>query len=126
MTATDPRATLGLQGETLAGAALRRQGYAILATRYRTRRGEIDIVARDGATLVFVEVKTRASGARGTAREAVTAKKRQRLIAMATDYLARYHVTNAPVRFDVVAITTRPGEPPQIDILPGAFAADDR
>ena len=52
---------LGISGEKLACEALTRKGYAILATRYRTRVGEIDIVARDGETLVFVEVKTRTS-----------------------------------------------------------------
>ena len=63
---------LGISGENLACDALARQGYAILARRYRTRVGEIDIVAQDGETLVFVEVKTRTSGNFGVPAEAVT------------------------------------------------------
>ncbi len=120
----DRRATLGKQGESLACAALRRRGYAIVATRYRTRRGEIDIVARDGATLVFVEVKTRAGTSRGTPAEAVTAAKRRRLARLSAHYLAG-HPADTAARFDVVCISTSGDRPPQIDIIPHAFTLDD-
>jgi putative endonuclease len=119
------RITLGKDGEALACAALRRRGYAILATRYRTRRGEIDIVARHGPTLVFVEVKTRTGAAQGTPLEAVTRAKRRRLVMMAGDYLALHRIAPSPLRFDVVAIRAAPGEAPQIDVVTGAFTADD-
>ncbi len=66
------RQELGKSGEDLAVAELERRGYAILARRYRTRHGEIDVVARDGETTVFVEVKARTTGEFGTAAEAVT------------------------------------------------------
>ena len=101
---THARQEFGKLGETTAVEELERRGYEILATRYRTRYGEIDIVARDGATIVFVEVKARATAEFGTAAEAVTVAKQRRLGAMAVDYLARNRFTQCPCRFDVVAI----------------------
>jgi putative endonuclease len=98
------RQQLGKIGEELAVAELERRGYAIVARRYRTRCGEIDIVAEDAGTLVFVEVKARATAEFGTAAEAVTRQKQLKLVAMATDYLARAHIANRPCRFDVVTI----------------------
>ena len=101
---TMQRQALGIRGENLAVAEVERRGYAILARRYRTRHGEIDIVARDGDTIVFVEVKAKGTGEFGTASEAVTVRKQRRVISMAVDYLARNHLTAQPCRFDVVAI----------------------
>ena len=94
---TPRQAALGALGERLACHELRRRGYAILARSFRTRHGEIDIVARDGDVLVFVEVKTRASRRYGTALEAVTAGKQRRIAAMARSYLARAGLGRAPV-----------------------------
>lgn len=101
---TMQRQALGIQGENLAVAELERRGYAILARRYRTRHGEIDIVARDGETVVFVEVKAKDTAEFGSAAEAVDARKQRRIVSMAVDYLARNRLTNRPCRFDVVAI----------------------
>ena len=101
---TMQRQALGIQGENLAVAELERRGYAILARRYRTRHGEIDIVARDGETVVFVEVKAKDTAEFGSAAEAVGARKQKRIVSMAVDYLARNRLTNSPCRFDVVAI----------------------
>ncbi len=101
---THERQAFGKLGENIAVEELERRGYEILARRYRTRHGEIDIVARDGVTIVFVEVKARATAEFGTAAEAVTISKQRRLGAMATDYLARSRVPPCPCRFDVVAI----------------------
>ncbi len=101
---TSERQELGKTGEDLAVAELERRGYAILARRYRTRHGEIDIVARDEETVVFVEVKARVSDECGSAAEAVTPRKQRRLASMAVDYLARHGLTETPCRFDVVAI----------------------
>lgn len=98
------RQALGKLGESLACEALGRQGYAILATRYRTRFGEIDIIAEHAGVLVFVEVKTRRSSAHGSAVDAVSPVKRRRVAAMALDYLAWAGRLEAPCRFDVVAI----------------------
>jgi putative endonuclease len=101
---TVDRQTLGKTGEDLAAAELERRGYAILARRYRTRHGEIDIVAQDVDTLVFVEVKVRVTGECGSAAEAVTRDKQRRLGSMAADYLARHDLSDVACRFDVVAI----------------------
>lgn len=101
---TVARQALGQSGEDRAARELERRGYAILERRYRTRYGEIDIIARDGETTVFVEVKVRATGECGTAAEAVTARKQRRLASMALDYLARTAAREIPCRFDVVAI----------------------
>ena len=114
---------LGETGETLAVRELEGRGYAILARRYRTRYGEIDIVARDGDTVVFVEVKARATAELGTAAEAVTAWKQRRLASMAVEYLTRQHVAECPCRFDVVAIDDAGGPTPAITVYPNAFDA---
>jgi putative endonuclease len=101
---TFQRQQLGKSGEDLAVAELERRGYAILARRYRTRHGEIDVVARDGETTVFVEVKARTTGEFGGPAVAVTPWKQRRLVSMATDYLARHRLTDRPCRFDVVTV----------------------
>lgn len=100
----DPRQTLGKTGEGAACAELVRRGYAILARRYRTRLGELDIVARDGHTLVFVEVKARRSERYGRATEAVTPLKQRRLRRMAMDFILRTRLDRVPCRFDVVSV----------------------
>src|SRR4051812_21645136 len=115
------RQDLGKTGENLAVAELTDRGYAILDRRYRTRYGEIDIVAEDAGTLVFVEVRARATGEFGYAAESVTDAKKRKVTAMAVDYLARHHVTNRPCRFDVVAIDAALSEAPEITVYPSAF-----
>ena len=116
---TRERQALGKTGEDLAAAELERRGYAILARSYRTRYGEIDIVAEEGDTLVFVEVKVRATGECGTAAEAVTRHKQRRIASMASDYLARNDLSEIACRFDVVAID---GE--ALTLIRDAFTAD--
>jgi putative endonuclease len=116
----DPRQTLGISGENLACAELQRRGYAILERRYRSRFGEIDIVARDGATIVFVEVKARLSGDFGGAAAAVTNWKQRRIAQMAVDYLARQKLHECPCRFDVVAIDFDAAHP-RVIVYPNAF-----
>jgi putative endonuclease len=115
------RQLVGIQGENRAVAELERLGYAVLARRYRTRHGEIDIVARDGETIVFVEVKAKESAEFGTGAAAVTARKQRRVISMAVDYLARNRLTSCPCRFDVVAIDGV-GEDATITHYQGAFS----
>jgi len=116
------RQSLGKHGEDLACRELERRGYAIVARRYRTRGGEIDIIARDGRTLVFVEVKARESRAFGAAAEAVTAFKQRRITDLARDYMMRHHVTDCPCRFDVVSIHLDSGDP-IVEIFQNAFDA---
>lgn len=101
---TVKRQHLGKSGEDLAVDELVARGYAVLARRYRTRGGEIDIVAEDGGTVVFVEVKARTSADFGSAVEAVTPRKQRQLVVMARDYLARARHLDRPCRFDIVAI----------------------
>ena len=117
------RGILGKTGEDLACAELERRGYAILARRYRRRGGELDIVARDGRTVVFVEVKTRGGREFGDGADAVTAIKRHRMVQLATDYLARHRLGDRPCRFDVVSIQMSAGAP-EIIVYPHAFTAD--
>ena len=119
---TVQRQQLGKSGEDLAVEELQRRGYAIVARRYRTRYGEIDIVAEDGDTLVFVEVKARATAEFGTAAEAVTRHKQRKVIAMATDYLARLEGLYRRCRFDVVTIDDA-ASCPKVTVYPHAFDA---
>lgn len=114
----------GILGEDLAAEALQRGGYLILARRYRTRYGEIDIVARDGDTLAFVEVKARGSGRFGTAADSVPGWKQRRIAAMALDYLSRVHRLDDPCRFDVVAIDGLGTGHATVRIIKQAFLAE--
>jgi putative endonuclease len=118
----DARHTLGKHGEDLACAELERLGYAILERRYRTRFGEIDIVASIDGVTVLVEVKTRVGERFGAAAEAVTAWKQRRLTQMAVDYLTRHRLHDRPCRFDVVAIDMDGGQP-RIQVYAHAFDA---
>lgn len=120
---TPHQESLGRQGEDLACGELRRRGYAILERRFRTRRGEIDIVARDGDVLVFVEVKARSSRGFGGALGAVTPRKRRQVVAMAQRYMARVGWTARPCRFDVVAVQARAGAAPDVTLIRNAFGA---
>jgi putative endonuclease len=116
------RVSLGKTGEDLACQELERRGYAIVARRYRRRGGELDIIARDGKTMVFVEVKAREGRAFGEGSEAVTAHKRLKITQLALDYLMRHRLTNCPCRFDVVSIHFEAGVP-VIEVFQSAFDA---
>jgi len=113
---------LGNRGERAAARHLRRKGYRILARQYRSRWGEIDLVAIDGETVVFVEVKTRRSHAAGTPAEAVTPAKQAQLTRLALAFLKQYRLLERRARFDVVAITWPEGaRQPEIQHYPNAF-----
>jgi putative endonuclease len=112
----------GKTGEDLACVELERRGYAIVARRYRLRSGELDIIARDGQTLVFVEVKARDNRAFGDAAEAVTRFKQRRIAHLALDYVTRQHLRDCPCRFDVVSIHMDEGGP-TIEVFQNAFDA---
>jgi putative endonuclease len=83
----------------------------------------LDIVARDGGVLVFVEVKTRAGRRFGTAAEAVTSAKQRRIARLAHEYLVRQHVSDCPCRFDVVSVQVDAGTP-AVEIVRNAFGVD--
>jgi len=118
--ADDLRQSRGILGEDVACAELRRRGYEILARRYRTRYGEIDIVARHGAVTVFVEVKARVHDDFGGGAEAVTAWKQRRIAKMAMDFLARSRLNETPCRFDVVTVDLAAGTP-VVEVYTNAF-----
>ena len=114
-------ANLGSLGEDIACEALERRGLLILARRHRTRFGELDIIARDGDTTVFVEVKARRGSSFGEAIDAIPGWKRRRIGAMALDYLAWTGRLNDPCRFDVVAIDGAGGPNPSVQVIEHAF-----
>lgn len=116
----DGRQTLGNAGEDLACEELCRRGYAILDRRYRTRFGEIDIIAREAGDVVFIEVKARATDKFGGSAAAVTGWKQRRIGQMATDFLARRHLLDQPCRFDVVTVDFVAGRP-RIEVYTHAF-----
>jgi len=116
------RQALGRYGEDLACRELRRLGYAILERRYRRRDGEVDIIARDGETTVFVEVKARDGHEFGEATDAVTRRKRGRMKRIAIDYLMRNDLLDTRCRFDVVSIHFDE-ERPAIEVYQNAFDA---
>lgn len=107
----------GTAFEALAASFLQSRGLAIVARNYQCRIGEIDIVAREGATTVFVEVRRRASNAFGGAAASITMNKRARLLRAARHYLSRLRVV-PQCRFDALLIE---GEPPRIEWIRNAF-----
>ena len=115
----------GRQGEETAVRYLQSNGYRVLERNVRARLGEIDIVAREGATLCFIEVKARSSARFGWPEEAVTFRKRQRLLRLAQLYLRRHPTeARAAVRFDVLSIlSSAEGDPGRIRLIKGAFEA---
>jgi putative endonuclease len=119
---TQARVAFGKLGEDLACRELERLGYAIVARRYRARGAELDIVARDGATTVFVEVKAREGRMFGEPVEAVTHEKRRRITRVAQDYMMRHRLAESPCRFDVVSVQFN-GNTPVIEVFRNAFDA---
>jgi putative endonuclease len=117
---TRERRLLGQAGEALAANALKKHGYKILTRNYRTPYGEIDLIARHGDTLVFIEVKLRRSEIFGSPQAAVTTAKQRHLKLAAHYYLHQQRFEDVKVRFDVVAITMA-GQQPRIEIFSGAF-----
>jgi len=117
----------GIRGETFAYWYLRRHGYIFIARNFTAPgiKGEIDLIGYDGPALVFVEVKTRAGDSADFARpeDAVTPDKRRALVRMARQFLLERRIREAPCRFDVLAIESRPGRPPLVRLHKGAFTA---
>jgi len=109
----------GVAAERRAARFLRRQGLKLRTANYRTRRGEIDLVMEDGATLVFVEVRQRSSLRYGDGAESISAAKRRRITAAASQF-CQHHGTDCPCRFDVVSIDAEGG----VDWIRDAFEAE--
>ena len=114
---------LGRKGEAAARQHLLRRGYKLLAANYSTPQFEIDMIAKDGDTLCFIEVKTRTGVKKGLPREAVTPAKQKKIIMGAQYYLSRKKITGTRLRFDVVEVLYKDGSHTDCDItvIPNAF-----
>ena len=110
----------GKEGEKIAVAYLRKNGYHIYESNFRCSLGEIDIIAREKNELVFIEVKTRKSGKLGYPEQAVGARKQKKMSQLALWYLQKNKLTDISARFDVVAITLLP-EGNEIRLIKNAF-----
>ena len=114
---------LGRQGEEIACKALKKRGYKIIDRNVTSPGGEIDLVARQGGAIVFVEVKTRTSDQFGPPQEAVTPDKQRRLTRLALEWLAGNGLSEASARFDVVSIRLDQGKDGRVEIVRNAFEA---
>lgn len=118
---TRAKVRLGKRGEDLAAEKLAALGYVIIARNYRCAQGEIDLIARQGDTLVFVEVRTRRGPAFGSPEESITARKQAHLIAAAQNYTQANNVRDEPWRIDVVAVElAQNGKLLRVDVLENA------
>jgi putative endonuclease len=117
---SNARQQLGNEGESLACAELETLGYSIIDRNYRTRSGEIDIVANDAGTVVFVEVKTKTNGDFGDPVEEVTTQKQRQIVSMGEYYATYCCPPNTPCRFDVVTVDFSM-RPPNITVYKDAF-----
>jgi putative endonuclease len=117
---TQERLSLGKKGEDLAVAHLEKLKYRILARNYQCSVGEMDIIARDKDTLVFVEVKTRATRDFGGPAAAVNGRKQRQLSKVALSYLNQKKLRDVPARFDVVAVELIPPSL-RIEVIRNAF-----
>lgn len=111
----------GPQGEEIAASFLEGQGYTVLHRNYRKRFGEIDIIAEDRGTFVFVEVKTRRNDRFGSPFESVDLRKQVKLSRVAQDYISRNKLEDRAARFDVVAVRLSSSSPPRVSHLQDAF-----
>jgi len=109
----------GRQSEIDGAAHLRSHGFRVVASGYRTRSGEVDLIAWDGDVLVFVEVKALHSSA--PPEDAVGLRKQRRIVRAAHSYLRQYRMQEVAHRFDILAVTARPGEKPEFRLLRDAF-----
>jgi putative endonuclease len=112
--------TTGKEGEKIAEAFLKKNGYRISEINYRCALGEIDIIAQEKGELVFIEVKTRKSGELGYPEQAVGIRKQKKMSQLALWYLQKKNITYADARFDVVAITMLPSGN-EIKLIKNAF-----
>jgi putative endonuclease len=117
------RRAFGAKCEEIAARHLRRKGYRVVARNVDLRIGEIDIVARQGKTLVFVEVKAKTSLEHGAPREMVTAAKQRKLSQLARLYMSQNRISSVPVRFDVVEVVVDESGKADVTLIPAAFDA---
>lgn len=111
---------LGKSGEDRAVNFLRQKGFSIIRTNYRTPDGEIDIIAQDGDTIVFIEVKSRRSLSYGDPETAVDSIKKNQIKKIAKQFISHYQLFDRDCRFDIVALYYE-GQAVQIKYIPNAF-----
>ncbi|MBN2123556.1 MAG: YraN family protein [Deltaproteobacteria bacterium] len=117
---TRERQDLGRLGEGLALERIQQMGYRCIVRNYRCALGEVDLIARDGDTLVFIEIKTRKGRSLGYAKEAVDHRKRRQLSKVALAYMKENDCCNAKSRFDVVAVSLQEDKE-EIEVVRNAF-----
>ena len=117
---TKERLELGHLGEELAFKEVRRLGYKEVERNYRCPLGEVDLIARDGDTLVFLEIKTRKGRSLGYAKEAVNERKKRQISKVALTYMKNKKCFGAKARFDVVAVSLGQGKP-ELEVIKNAF-----
>ena len=117
---TKERLELGQFGEELALRKIRKLGYKKIIRNYRCSLGEVDVIAKDGDTLVFIEIKTRKGRSIGYAKEAVNARKKRQLSKVALAYMKTNNCCESKARFDVVAVSLE-RDKPQIEVIKNAF-----
>jgi putative endonuclease len=117
---TRERIELGKMGEALALRTIKAMGYRKIIKNYRCPLGEIDLIAHDGETLVFLEIKTRRTGPTGYAKEAVTSRKRHQISKVALAYMKATDCCEVRARFDVVAVSLFEGHP-KVEVIKNAF-----
>ena len=117
---TKARLELGRRGEELALRKIKRLGYTCIARNYRCALGEVDLIAKDGDTLVFIETKTRKGASLAYAKEAVDARKRRQLSRVALAFMKANNCCEVKSRFDVVAVSLQ-GKHERIEVIKNAF-----
>lgn len=118
-----PRSRLGRSAEIATAAELGRRGYRIITSNYRCRQGEIDLIAKDGEYLVFVEVRCKRTDTYGTPAESVTTRKQRRIIATAQHYIDSFGMDNIPCRFDVVEVVSDGNKLCVREVIQDAFSS---
>ncbi len=121
---TKQRLKLGREGEEEAVKFIKKQGYRILQTNFKTKSGEIDIIAEDKKVVAFIEVKTRSTTEYGSPLSAVTPSKQKKIAQVANQFLIRHKVENRECRFDIVAILANAENPKtwEIELIKDAFS----
>jgi len=115
---SDRRQRLGQRGEGMAKRRLQAIGYRVLEANYRTKAGEIDLIAEKDGALVFVEVRTRIGAALGSPEESITPRKRSHMVGAAQEYLPAHDAEGLEWRIDLVAVEFSPeGGPVRLDVL---------
>ena len=118
---TQKRLQFGREGESAAIAFLKKKGYRILEKNFRSKLGEIDVIAEQAGVVVFVEVKARSDHESGHPFDALTPTKQKKIIQTAQSFLVQKRIPDKPMRFDVVALTLDPPDTWKIELLENAF-----